>query len=322
MHEDMTIPFVLFSDRLSQIEIYHDFLKDLEFYNHISSFEVHVFGVVNQYQRIQEVLKRMMSPKKESLTSRNNDHHQVKLDIYYFILTMDKLKKIFKLITTRINKIIRELGISKDFVRDYRLIRRRIDHVFREYDDSARNEYEHPSLKFQRKGNMMLFGNMLFSGTDVSVHVSGDVNVTIKKLHVERLGSLRIELMDLFIKHFSKKMLIHDLLKHRDEFINDIEKNIKEYKKIIQSKNHELSSKLFSTLLLTETFFSTEGIPLPNTIHEKIYKAIWYDQKNIHRMIGIIKDRVNRFIHKTFICFMTNRFSFINIKNRLKGKIQ
>jgi hypothetical protein len=270
----MTIPFVFFSDRLSRIEIYHDVLKDFEFHNHITSFELHVFGIVNQYQRIQKVLKRMMSINDKSI-SRNNDSSQFKLDIYYFILTWDKLKKIFTKIKSQTNKIIREGRTTKDFVTDYKPIRKCIEKLFDEYDDSVRNEYEHPSLEYQRIGRSISYGNIIIDNSGITVHVGGNVNVTIKIKHVEQIESLRIDLIDLFIKHFTDKTSTRDLLKLRKNFIDDIRKNSKDYKKIIKGKNSKLSSEMFHNLMMTDTFFSTEGIPIPQSVRNKIHNTLF-----------------------------------------------
>jgi hypothetical protein len=93
----MTIPFEFFSDRLSRIEMYHDFLKDIKFHNYKSSFELHVFGIVNHYQRIQKVVKQTMSLKRKSLTSTHYNSSQ-KCPIknclgYFFYLQRNNFSK-------------------------------------------------------------------------------------------------------------------------------------------------------------------------------------------------------------------------------------
>jgi hypothetical protein len=264
----MTKPFVFFSDRLSRVEIYKDFIKDFEFQNNISSFEIYVFGIVNQYQRIQKVVKQNFRLKKVSSTLRNNNS-QVKLDIYYFFLTWDKLNKIFEIMKSHINNLIKEGKITTDFTTDYRQIRKRIEHLFREYDSSVRNEYEHPSLKYDQQGNVRLFGNTFFDGKDISVHVGSDVYGTIKKTHIEQLELLRIELIDLFIKHFTNKRTTKELIQLRKDYIKNIDKNIKFYVK--NKDNQKLSNELLSNLIMTDLYFSSEGISLPKKVHDKIH---------------------------------------------------
>ena len=148
-----------------------------------------------------------------------------------------------------------------------------MEHLFREYKTSVRDEYEHPSLKYQKIGNTILFGNVQFNGTDISSHVGGDVYSTIKKKHIEQLESLRIELIDLFIKYFSNKRSTKEIIKLRKDYINDIDKNIKYF---IKSKNkHELTNELFNNFIITDLYFSTEGIPLPKYVRDKIYNTVY-----------------------------------------------
>lgn len=269
------VQFEYMSNRLSRVEIYHDFFKDIEFYQHISSFELHVFGIVSQFHRIQEVLKEIITFNEERQETNKNNSSQMRLDIYYLILTWDKLKKIFNKLKSQVNIMIQDGRVTKDFIEDFKLTKKRIEHLFREYNDSIRNEYEHPSLKYQRIGNNIMYGGMMIKNeSELSVHVGGDVNVTIKKTHVEQIESLRIDLIDLFIKHFTDKKTTKDLLKIRKEFGENIDEYVFLLKKYSKRKYHKKFNELFSSLVGTELFFSTEGLPLSEEVRNKVYGSI------------------------------------------------
>lgn len=81
--------FDFFSSRLTFIEVASDQLMNIDLWHYLSVFESHVYGVFMQYNRIKEDLE---FPDPESF--RRVPGPQAGLDIYYYTLTWDKLKKI------------------------------------------------------------------------------------------------------------------------------------------------------------------------------------------------------------------------------------
>ena len=96
---DDNINFDFFSSRLHFIEVTSDHILNIELWHYLSVFENHVYGVFLQYNRIREDL---IFPDPGSF--RSVPGPQAGLDIYYYTLTWDKLKKICDKIKALINR--------------------------------------------------------------------------------------------------------------------------------------------------------------------------------------------------------------------------
>ena len=170
--------FDFFSSRLHYIEVTSDNLLNIELLYSLSVFENHVYGVFLQYNRIKEDL---IVPDQGSFRSAPSP--QAGLDIYYYTLTWDKLKKIYVEIKVLINRFQQTpSSIPAPFTKGFRLWKNRIDHLFSEFDNEIRNEYEHPSLEPYSVGNLIIQGSVLIDGMgNIKAHVGKDFFATIKE---------------------------------------------------------------------------------------------------------------------------------------------
>lgn len=92
------------TSRLHFIKITSDWLKDIELQHCMSVFENHVYGVVSQYNRIQENIKiRTEDGVIQPLCPCSSC--QAGMDIYYYTLTWDKLKEIFIIFSQLMNDV-------------------------------------------------------------------------------------------------------------------------------------------------------------------------------------------------------------------------
>lgn len=267
--------FDFFSNRLTFLEITSDELLNINLWHHLSVFENHVYGVYSQYNRMKEDLK---------LPSDNNPREipmaQAGLDIYYYILTWDKLKKIYEKIKNLVNKINQSATIlPKEFNSELRGWKHRIDYLFSEYDDEIRNEYEHPSLESYSTGNIIMWGNIFMDlSGNIKAQVGKDRFASIKKEHTEKLFTLRIELIDLFLKYFSQKQLTQQLIKIRDfveSTVETISKDLLEYKTKEDWNNF---NDLFQEIIMIEIYLSKESIKLSDEVRNKIYSILYTDK--------------------------------------------
>ena len=134
MNADIT-RFDFLSSRLNFIEVSDNHLMNIELYHHLSVFENHVYGVFLQYDRIKEDLNYS-----DIKSVRSVPISQAGLDIYFYILTWDKLKKIYDKIKILINRVQQtSFSIPDSFTEDFRLWKRRIDHLFSEFDSEIIN---------------------------------------------------------------------------------------------------------------------------------------------------------------------------------------
>ena len=264
--------FDFFSNRLTFIEVTTDQLINIGLWNHLSVFESHVYGVFMQYNRIKEDLK---FPDPENL--RRVPSPQAGLDIYYYTLTWDKLKKILKKINNLINRLTKSpTSIPKSFTSEYRNWRRRIEHLLSEFDAEIRNEYEHPSIEFYSAGNIKMWGNIIVDNSgNITAHAGKDLFFLIKKEHCLRVQQLRTDLFDLFIKHFSEKPLTQELIKARRYIEDNIDSISKELTDLKEKKNWEDFNELLHQLTMYDLCFSRESMPLPDIVKNKIYSALW-----------------------------------------------
>ncbi len=269
---DIKNRFDFISSRLNYIEVSTDQLVNIELWHCLIVFENHVYGVFLQYNRIKEDLnfsdiedlRRVPAP-------------QAGLDIYFYILTWDKLKKI----VNKINKFINRLtnppaSIPKYFTSEYRNWRRQIEHLFLDFDSKIRNEYEHPSLEAYSVGNMKIWGNIIADGSgDIKAHVGKDWFTIIKKDHCLRVQKLRTDLFDLFIKHFSQKPLTHELIKLRKYIEDNIDSLSKELYNLKENNNWEDFNELFRQLIMTDLHLTKEGMHLSEEVKQKIYSVLY-----------------------------------------------
>lgn len=260
--------FDFFSNRLTFIDITPDELVNINLWHHLSVFESHVYGVSLQHNRIKEDLKLPSIDEPRGIPLP-----QAGLDIYYYILTWDKLKKIYEKIKYLINLINQSPSpLPKEFNLEFREWKRRIDHLFSEYDDEIRNEYEHPSLESYSIGNIQMWGNiMMDSSGNIKAHAGKNCFALIKKEHTERMYDLRVELFDLFLKYFSQKQLTKQLIKIRDYVESNIEALSSELLDYKNKKDWDNFNNLFQEIITTEVYLSKENIKLTDESRNKIY---------------------------------------------------
>ncbi len=270
MNNDDKNRFDFFSSRLTFIEVTSDQLINIDFLHYLSAFENHVYGVFMQYNRIKEDLK-YTDP--ENL--RRVPGPQASLDIYYYILTWDKLRKILEKINNLVNRLSSSpVTIPKSFKSEYRNWRRRIEHLFSEFDTGIRNEYEHPSMEPYRVGNIQMWGNIIIDRSgNFKAHAGKDYFFIIKKGHVEKIKALRTDLFDLFIKHFSEKPLTEELIKLKNYIEQNIDSLIKELADSAEQKKWEDFNNLFYQLTMCDLNLSKEGIQLSQDVKTKIFSV-------------------------------------------------
>ena len=270
MNDDIS-RFDFLSSRLNFIEVSTDQLMNIELWHYLSVFESHAYGVFLQYNRIKEDLK-VSDPE----SFRSVPGPQAGLDIYYYTLTWDKLKKIYEKIKALINRSQQiSSSIPEPFTEDFRLWKRRIDHLFSEFDNEIRNEYEHPSLESYSVGNIIMWGNIIIDGKgNIKAHVGKDWFATIKKEHSERIQQLRTDLFDLFIKHFSEKPLTEELVKLKNYIEDNIDSLIKEITNFKEQKKWEEFNNLFYQLIMCDLNLSKEGLQLTQSVKIKISSVL------------------------------------------------
>ncbi len=260
------------TNRLHSIEFYSEHLKNMELIHCLYVFESYIYGVVSQHERILEGQKRLFDP--QSHTSGYSYSIQIRLDVYYYILSWDKLKKIFNKLKKLIDPIMSSM--SSDNVQEFRVLRKKIDNFLGALHTDARNEYEHPSLKWVKRGNNIEWG---FLSQDergnITLHVGGEEYASIQKEHVDKLKSLWIELIDFLLNHFSNKPSTSSLLQVKQYFEDNIDHIIEEYDQYRNNNKDEEANHIVKQVLSAESYLSREGIPLNKNITKKINSAIW-----------------------------------------------
>ena len=259
--------FDFLSNRILDLDITNDYYTNFKIYNHLSVFENHVFGVLSQYNRITNNLN--FSQQKEA----KGFNSQVNLDIYFYTLVWDKAYKIFENFKSLLYNLQKQKFISSDnFKKEFKNIRIRLDHLFKVVGNDARNEYEHPSLEFYANGNLLMWGNVIIDlNGNIKAHAGKNQFVEIRKEKIERLLKIRIELIDLFLKHFSEKLLSNKIIELRNQVEENIDELILEIdnSKITQGSDKICDSIL--TLIMLDLFLTKEGISFSNVVKEKIY---------------------------------------------------
>ena len=134
--------------------------------------------------------------------------------MYYYTLTWDKLRKVFEKFKLEMNNALKPPNIlPSGFATEYKQIKTRIDHLFKEHSIDTRNEYEHPSLEPSRTGILIGLGNSTSDNKgNITVHVGKEDFAFVRKEHVDKLYLLWIEFIDLFLKYFTDKPLTANLL--------------------------------------------------------------------------------------------------------------
>ena len=263
--------FDFFSTRLYFIKVTDDQFLNIDLWHYLGVFESHVYGIFLQYNRIKADLK----------FPHPDDNHgvpgpQAGLDIYYYTLTWDKLKKICDKIKALINRLQQvSPAFPKPFISDFRHWKRRIDHLFSEFDAGIRNEYEHPSLESYTVGNIQMWGNIIIDGSgNIKAHAGKNWFAIIKKEHIEKIQDLRRDLFDLFIKHFSKKPLTEELITAKNYIEENIDTLIKELSELKERKNWEDFNSLFCQLIMYNVYLSKEGINLSQNVQNRISSVL------------------------------------------------
>jgi len=263
--------FDFLSNRLTFIDVAPDPQMNINLWHYFRVFENYVYGVFLQFNRIIEGLNFSQAD-----IVQNISISQASLDIYYYTLTWDKLKKI----NEKIKKLISQIQQSRtyiptEFKLEFKNWKHRIEHLFKEFDVEIRNQYEHPSLEFYSSENMQMWGNIFIDRMgNIKAHVGKDYFATIKKEHFERILVLRSDLFDLFLKYFSQKPLNQELIKVRDYIEENIEKLENELNDFKGSKNSENFNKLFRQLISYDLLLLREGLGLSSEVRDKIYSVI------------------------------------------------
>ncbi len=201
---------------------------------------------------------------------------QAGLDIYYYILTWDKLKKVYEKIKEFVNDLQKNSpSIPKKFVTEFRLWKKRMDHLLKEFDTDVRNEYEHPSLEPYIKGNIFIWGIILIDDSgDIKAHMGKTCVATIKNEHCVRIQNLRTDLVDLFLNHFSQKPLTEELVKSRNSIEENIDSIVNQLRDLISRNDIAEFEKQLHVLLMLDIHLMQEGVPLSPSVKDKIHSII------------------------------------------------
>ena len=266
--------FPRLSSRLHFIEFCSDHLMNIEIWHCLSVLEDYVYGVISQFKRIRENLEKMKVAF-PGVSSRFSSA-QVRLDIYYYTLTWDKLEKIFKRFRELMNIVQRTSNaIPNEFKQDFRNLRRRIDHLLAEYHTAVRNEYEHPSLQPKKVGSIMEWGSMFEDKEgNIGVHVGKEQFAIVRKEHVERLKSLWIKLIDICLKHLSDKPSSSELLQLKKQIEDNIEHILDTYVQYRREEKNEEADQIIHQMLMSDLHLTREGMELSQDVKDKFYSIL------------------------------------------------
>jgi hypothetical protein len=265
------------TSRIQFVEFFQDQYKNLELEHSLNVFEKYLFGASLQYKRISENAAKLRNVDNSPDFHSQNVSSQISLDIYYYTLTWDKLKKVFEKIEEHFNVLQKDnYSISQGFKNDYRLIKTKFEHFFKEFSLHARNEYEHPSLAFLKRGNIYEYGNIFFDPNgNITAHVGKDQFTVVRKDQVDKLKSLWIEFIDIILKYFSDKPSSANLIKAKEYLDQNIDNIIGDYDSFIKDNKMDEAKGLLSQLLWTEVTLMTEGIPLSNETISKFHSVFF-----------------------------------------------
>jgi hypothetical protein len=83
-----------------------------------------------------------------------------------------------------------------------------------------------------------MWGNIIIDDSgNIKSHVGKNLFTTIKREQYERIQQLRIDLVDLFIKHFTQNSLSQELLKVREYIQSNTDAICKELNDYKENKN-------------------------------------------------------------------------------------
>lgn len=264
------VEFEFFAGRLSFIEISDDPRENIDLYHYLTELENYAYGVFLQYSRILDDLKVPSLSEGGPSTSSPNG----KLDIYFYTMTWDKLRKITELLVEFMNGLHKQgRPIPRPFTKDFRFWKKRMQHLLSEFDIDVRNEYEHPSLEPDIHRNILSWGTILVDGAgNVKAHVGKKHHAVIKHEHPGRLRQLLVDLVDLFLEHFSQKPLTKELMKVRDYIQKNLDSIIQEMRESVAQSNVDLTNQLRGRLVSHEMLLSREGVPLSREVHRRLYE--------------------------------------------------
>ncbi|MGA3287787.1 MAG: hypothetical protein ABSD46_10205 [Bacteroidota bacterium] len=261
--------------RIRFVDFFQDQVKNLELEHSLNIFEKYLFGVHLQYKRISENVAKLTSVENNPDFYSQDVTSQISLDIYYYTLTWDKLKKVFKKIKGHFNVLQKDNNsISQGFKNDYRLIKIKLEHLFKEFNLDTRNEYEHPSLEFLKRDNIFEYGNMFFDPNgNITAHVGKNQFTVVRNDQVHRLKTLWIEFIDIILKNFSDKPSSANLITAKEYIDQNIDNIIGDYDSLIKDNKIDEANNLLSQLLWVEVTLTKEAIPLSNKTISKFHSV-------------------------------------------------
>jgi len=273
----MNESFLRLTSRLHFIQFCSDHYKNIEIWHYLSVLENYIYGVKSQYDRIRENMSKMIDF--NSLPHSQIESTQVSLDVYYYTLTWDKISKTYDKFKRLINSLQKTEPIPKLFNDDFKELKRRLDHLLGEFRNEVRNEYEHPSLEPNRVGNITDWGSLfVHNNGDIKVHVGKDQFSVAQKGHVDRLILIWIDLIDVFLKHFSDKPSSHDLIHLKNHIEQHIDEIIDEYNNYLHDNRKEEANGVIGQFLRAEIFLTKEGIPLSQDAIGKFHSLLFGEE--------------------------------------------
>ena len=90
--------------------------------------------------------------------------------------------------------------------------------------------------------------SLQFPNGNITVHVGDEVFANVKREHVDRLYSLWIEFIDVFIKHFTEKQSTAKLLSIKNYIERKIDELINEFNQLLQKGEIEEDQNLSNRL--------------------------------------------------------------------------
>ena len=113
--------------------------------------------------------------------------------------------------------------------------------------------------------------SLQFPNGNITLHVGDEVFANVKREHVDRLYSLWIEFIDVFIKHFTEKPSTAKLLSIKNYIERKIDELINEFNQLLQKGEIEEAQNLSNRLIEIEIHLLTEECPLKKDVGEKIH---------------------------------------------------
>ena len=256
------IKFDFIASRLYSIKVVDNTMLNIKLWRYLNTFESHIYGIHVQFRRIKADLDFEPRPEIKGVPIT-----QAGLDIYYYIMTWDKLKKIYKKINDLVTGIQQKTeSLPTEFIQGFRLWKNRARHLFGEFDNSVRNEYEHPSLEPSSTENLMMWGNInADSSGNIIAHVGNNLFAKVKLEHCTRMLDLRTDLFDLFIEHLSKKPLTKGLIEARFQIQEKIDSIVKELKEFKNNNDWTQFNELMKSLIICELHLAKNGVLIPPT---------------------------------------------------------